>query len=273
MPDLGSDGTIRLAAFAAAFAFMALIEAVRPRRKPHPLRLRRWLTNVTIGGLGAALLRVMAALALPLAALAAAALAEQRGWGVLARLDWPWWIELFIAVIVLDFAIWLQHWLSHRIPLLWRLHRVHHADVDFDVTTALRFHPFEIGLSMLYKIVWVLALGPSVPAVLVFEVMLNVCAVFNHANARLPVALDRALRLVLVTPDMHRVHHSVERGEHNTNFGFNLAFWDRLFGTYTAEPAAGHEGMTIGLAPYQSDRPSELGWSLALPMRRERKTH
>lgn len=263
---LDGETMARLGIFLAAFGLMAALEVLRPRRRPHRLRARRWVTNLSIVALGAALLRGMAALALPLSALAAAAHTQARGFGLLMLVDWPWWLELAIAVVVLDFAVWLQHLLSHRVPALWRLHRVHHADVDFDVTTALRFHPIEIGLSMLYKIGWVLALGPSVLGVLVFEVALNACAVFNHANARLPAGLDRVLRWMLVTPDMHRVHHSVDRAEHNSNYGFNLSIWDRVFGTYTPEPAAGHDGMTIGLRPYQSEAPTRLGWSLALPL-------
>jgi sterol desaturase/sphingolipid hydroxylase (fatty acid hydroxylase superfamily) len=171
-------------------------------------------------------------------------------------------------VIVLDFAIWVQHVLSHQIPVLWRLHRVHHADVDFDVTTALRFHPVEIGLSMLYKVLWVLVLGPTALAVLIFEILLNACAMFSHSNVDVPKGLDRVLRTVLVTPDMHRVHHSVLANEHNANFGFNLSIWDRLFGTYTPEPQGGHHGMTIGLPAYQSEQPTHLAWSLRLPFMR-----
>ena len=169
---------------------------------------------------------------------------------------------------MLDFAIWLQHLGSHTIPALWRIHRVHHADVDIDVTTALRFHPVEIGLSMLYKVVWVLLLGPPAGAVVLFEVILNGGAMFNHANFALPARLDRALRALVVTPDMHRVHHSVIPGEHHSNYGFNLSIWDRSFRTYTAQPEKGHLAMTIGLADFQSDRPSQLGWSLGLPFRR-----
>jgi sterol desaturase/sphingolipid hydroxylase (fatty acid hydroxylase superfamily) len=156
---------------------------------------------------------------------------------------------------------------THKVPLLWRLHQVHHADRDIDVTTAIRFHPIEIALSMLLKIGLVYALGAPAAAVVAFEVILNGCAMFNHANIRLPRRLDAVLRLFIVTPDMHRVHHSIDRSEHDANYGFNLSIWDRLFGTYVAEPAGGHHGMTIGLAPYQTDEPTRLGWSLLLPFK------
>jgi sterol desaturase/sphingolipid hydroxylase (fatty acid hydroxylase superfamily) len=184
------------------------------------------------------------------------------------RTGWPVWLEGFLAVLILDFAIWLQHLITHRVPLLWRFHRVHHADRDMDVTTAIRFHPVEIAASMLLKIGLVYLLGPAALAVLVFEVLLNGTALFNHANLRLPPRLDAAPRLILVTPDMHRVHHSTLRQEHDRNFGFALSVWDRLAGTYLAQPAAGHQAMTIGLA-WQDDRPSRLGWSLLLPFGRK----
>jgi sterol desaturase/sphingolipid hydroxylase (fatty acid hydroxylase superfamily) len=195
----------------------------------------------------------------------AAAWSEARGIGLLNLVNLPGWLEAALAVVVLDFAIWLQHLLAHRIEALWLFHRMHHADVDFDVTTALRFHPVEIGLSMIYKVVWVIALGASPVAVLIFEVVLNGLAMFNHANVALPERVDRVLRQLVVTPDMHRVHHSVIAREHHSNFGFNLSVWDRMFRTYNAQPAAGHEAMTIGLQAWQSEAPARLGWSLRLP--------
>jgi sterol desaturase/sphingolipid hydroxylase (fatty acid hydroxylase superfamily) len=172
-----------------------------------------------------------------------------------------------VALLALDLAIWAQHLVSHKVPLFWRLHQVHHADRDIDVTTAIRFHPIEIGLSMLWKIVVVLVIGASPLAVFLFEVILNGCAMFNHANLALPRSLDGILRLIIVTPDMHRVHHSVLRREHDSNYGFNLSIWDRLFRTYTAQPEGGHQGMTIGLPPYQNLNPSRFDWSLLLPFR------
>jgi sterol desaturase/sphingolipid hydroxylase (fatty acid hydroxylase superfamily) len=173
-----------------------------------------------------------------------------------------------LALLILDLAIWFQHYVSHKVPVFWRLHQVHHADVDIDVSTAIRFHPVEIALSMLWKIALVFAFGPSAVAVVVFEVILNGCAMFNHANIALPAWLDRVLRIFIVTPDMHRVHHSVIRREHDSNFGFNLSIWDRLFGTYTPQPEKGHEAMTIGLSNYQSTNPTKLLWSLLLPFGR-----
>lgn len=271
---LDHDLLLRVGFFAAAFGIMAVAETIWPRRRRIFSRLARWPANLTIIGLGIVAVRLLAAaaqyLAIPLVAAGAAVLAERNGWGLLNWIATPAWLEFFIAVVALDFAIWLQHLLSHRISGLWLFHRMHHADRDFDVTTALRFHPIEIGLSMLYKVVWVIALGASVPAVVAFEIILNALAIFNHANVSLPLGMDRVLRSVIVTPDMHRVHHSVLPREHHANFGFNLSIWDRLFATYVGQPSAGHDGMTIGLAPYQSSAPTRLGWSLALPFRRDR---
>lgn len=183
-------------------------------------------------------------------------------------LEWPVWIEITLAVLIFDLAIWAQHLVTHKVPLLWRLHPVHHADVDMDVTTAIRFHPFEIALSMLLKIGLVYLIGPAALAVVLFEVILNGTAMFNHSNIALPVWLDGALRRVLVTPDMHRVHHSVDRTEHDSNYGFSLSVWDRLFGTYIAQPRDGHDEMHTGLK-WQDERPARFGWSLALPFARK----
>jgi sterol desaturase/sphingolipid hydroxylase (fatty acid hydroxylase superfamily) len=260
-----SDGAIRLAVFASVFLVMALIELAAPKRRLIAPKGRRWLTNLGISVTGTVLIRLMAMLAVPLAAIAAASYAETHGIGLLNQLDWPEWLKITVALLVLDLAIWAQHLASHKIPLFWRLHRVHHADRDIDVTTAVRFQPIEIGLSMLWKIAVVMAIGAAPLAVFLFEVILNACAMFNHANIALPAWLDRPLRLLIVTPDMHRVHHSVLWREHDSNYGFNLSVWDRLFRTYTAEPEGGHQGMTIGLTPYQSEAPTRFGWSLLLP--------
>jgi sterol desaturase/sphingolipid hydroxylase (fatty acid hydroxylase superfamily) len=264
-----SDGLIRLAVFAAVFLLMAAIELLRPKRRLSVPKGRRWLTNLGIAGVDTLVLRIMAALAVPVAAVAAAFFAKERGLGLLNQVDWPHWLELAIALIVLDLAIWFQHLASHKVPIFWRLHQVHHADRDIDVTTAVRFHPVEIALSMLWKIAVVVPLGASPFAVFLFEVVLNACALFNHANIALPGSLDRVLRIFVVTPDMHRVHHSVLHKEHDRNYGFNLSLWDRLFGTYLAEPEAGQQGMTIGLPPYQSEAPTRFGWSLSLPFGRQ----
>lgn len=269
MFDSMNEVALRLSVFAGVFVVLAVIELLRPRRKLRAQKLRRWTTNLAIIILDSLLVRAMAALAVPLVATAAAYYAAEHQIGLLNILDWPAWLEVAIAIIVLDFAIWFQHLVAHKVPLLWRLHQVHHADPDIDVTTAIRFHPVEIGASMLWKIVCVLALGASVGAVVLFEILLNACAMFSHANIRLPLALDRVLRLVIVTPDMHRVHHSVARHEHDSNYGFNFSIWDRLFGTYRAQPEKGHDAMMIGLEPYQSDEPLRLSWSLLIPFRRQ----
>jgi sterol desaturase/sphingolipid hydroxylase (fatty acid hydroxylase superfamily) len=265
-----SDGLIRLLAFAAVFLLMAAIELIRPKRRLSVSKPRRWLTNLGIAGVDTLVLRLMAALAVPVAAVAAAFFAKERGLGLLNQVEWPYWVKLVIALLALDLAIWFQHLVSHKVPVFWRLHQVHHADRDIDVTTAVRFHPVEIALSMLWKIAVVIPLGASPFAVFLFEVILNACAMFNHANIALPAWLDRALRLFIVTPDMHRVHHSVLYREHDRNYGFNLSLWDRLFRTYLAQPEAGHQGMTIGLPPYQSEAPTRFGWSLWLPFRQQK---
>jgi sterol desaturase/sphingolipid hydroxylase (fatty acid hydroxylase superfamily) len=255
----------RLGVFAAVFVAMAAIELLLPKRKLSMSKGRRWLTNLGIAAVDTLVLRLMTLVAVPIAAVAAAFYAEQHGLGLLNNVSWPGSVKVIVALLVLDFAIWFQHLVSHKVPIFWRLHQVHHADRDIDVTTAVRFHPVEIALSMLWKIVVVVPLGASPFAVFLFEVILNACATFNHANIALPTWLDRFVRIFIVTPDMHRVHHSVLRTEHNRNYGFNLSLWDRLFRTYLAEPSAGQQGMTIGLNPYQSEAPTRFGWSLWLP--------
>lgn len=258
-----NEALIRLGVFAGLFVLLATLEAVAPRRARRQPRSRRWLTNWGISLANVLILRALA-LGLPLLAVGAALDAEAQGWGLFNLTGWPLWLEMILAVLIFDFAIWLQHLVTHKVPLLWRLHRVHHADVEFDVTTAIRFHPVEIALSMLLKIGLVYLIGPAAWAVVIFEVLLNGTAMFNHSNLRLPLGLDALLRRVLVTPDMHRVHHSVHRHEHDSNYGFSLSVWDRLFRTYRAQPEAGHDGMTIGLE-WQDARPTKLGWSLWLP--------
>jgi sterol desaturase/sphingolipid hydroxylase (fatty acid hydroxylase superfamily) len=261
-----SEPTLRLAAFIGIFAIMALWEVAAPRRMRVMRRAGRWITNWAISIANTGLLAFMKAV-LGVAATLAALDASARGIGLLNGLAWPAWAEVLIAFVVLDFAIWLQHLASHKIPILWRLHRVHHADRDVDVTTAIRFHPVEIGLSMLFKIAVVYAIGAPALAVVLFEIVLNGAAMFNHANVRLGAA-DGWLRLAIVTPDMHRVHHSVDRREHDANYGFNLSVWDRMFRTYVAEPRGGHDGMTIGLPAHQNEGPADLVWSLSFPFRK-----
>lgn len=260
------ETAIRLGIFVGLFVLFAGLETLAPRRALRAGRSKRWITNWAFTIANTLMLRALA-IGLPLLAVGAALDAQAQGWGLLNQLDWPAWVEVTLAVLVLDLAIWAQHLVTHKIPALWRLHRVHHADVDIDVTTAIRFHPVEIALSMLLKIALVYLLGPSALAVVLFEVLLNGTAMFNHANIRLPLWLDAALRRVLVTPDMHRVHHSIHRQEHDSNYGFALSIWDRAFGTYIAQPAAGHDAMEIGLE-WQDDRPTQLGWSMWLPFKR-----
>jgi len=267
-PFAFNDMLVRLSVFAGLFVVFAVVELLLPRRKLVASKGRRWLTNIGISATAGVLLRLMAALAVPLTAIAAALYAQEKGLGLLNAVSWPAWMKIVIALVALDLAIWAQHLVSHKVSILWRLHKVHHADRDIDVTTAIRFHPIEIALSMLWKIVVVVSLGASPLAVFLFEVILNGCAMFNHANIDLPRPIDRAVRLLIVTPDMHRVHHSVYRSEHDSNFGFNLSIWDRLFRTYTAQPRDGHLGMRIGLTLYQTEEPTRFGWSLVLPFRK-----
>ena len=262
-----NEATIRLAIFLGLFAILAAAEARAPRRVRSQKRSQRWVTNWGITIANTVLLRLMA-VALPLLAVGAAVDAQAQGWGLFNALALPGWIEVIAAILILDFVIWAQHLLTHKVPILWRLHRVHHADVDMDVTTAIRFHPIEIALSMILKIGVVYLLGPAALAVILFEIMLNGTAMFNHANIRLPLWLDAIVRRVLVTPDMHRVHHSVHRDEHDSNYGFALSIWDQLFGTYIAQPRAGHDDMEVGLE-WQDDRPARLSWSLSLPFARK----
>lgn len=257
---------IRLCVFLVLFVVFAGIEALAPRRARATPVAGRWFTNLSITVLNALALRVLA-LALPFLAVGAAVDAWSNGWGFLNHVTWPLWVEILAAVLILDFAIWAQHWITHQVPLLWRFHRMHHADRDMDVTTALRFHPVEILASMALKIGLIYLIGPLAIAVLLFEVLLNATAMFNHANIALPRWLDGILRLIVVTPDMHRVHHSMIRAEHNRNFGFALSVWDRVFGTYLGQPSGGHGAMTVGLE-WQDDKPAKLGWSLLLPFRK-----
>ena len=253
---------IRLGFFFGVFAVMALWEVISPRRILHTSRAIRWTNNLGLVFFNSFVLRLL----FPAAAVGMAVFANNQGWGLFNYIHAPYWVALLASVVVMDFFIWLQHVMVHAIPALWRLHRVHHADLDFDVTTGARFHTLEILLSMLIKFAVIILLGPPVVAVVIFEVTLNATAMFNHSNVRLPTTLDRILRLIVVTPDMHRVHHSVEDDETNSNFGFNLPWWDRLFGTYRAQPRAGHEAMTIGIHTFREDKwCSWLPGMLAMP--------
>lgn len=258
-----NDGAIRLGIFLLVFSVMALWEMAAPKRAGSGLRQRRWTTNLLMVVIDGVTLRIL----VPITAVWTADFAQTHGIGLFNLVRLPAPVTGILAFVVLDFAIWLQHVLSHKIPFFWRLHAVHHADIDVDLTTGIRFHPLEIVISMIWKICVVLALGAPAYIVFVFEVVLNGSAMFNHANVRLPKGLDAVLRLLVVTPDMHRVHHSVILRETDSNYGFNLSIWDRMFGTYRAEPKAGHRQMTIGLQNYQSEEPTRLGWSLLLPFK------
>ena len=257
---------VRIGAFAAVLLVMALWEALAPRRILAYPRILRWPANLGIVILNAALLR----LAVPMAAVGLAAAASERGWGLLNQLELPPWLALAAAVLALDLVIYIQHVLFHAVPALWRLHRMHHADLDFDVTTGARFHPLEILVSAGIKLAAVAVLGPSALAVLVFEVLLSATAMFNHGNVRLPVAADRWLRRLVVTPDIHRVHHSAVPAETSRNFGFCLPWWDRVFGTYLAQPAAGHERMRIGIAEFRDAAELRLHRMLLQPLREDK---
>ena len=260
---IAAEPLIRLGVFCGVFVAVALWEALAPRRGAAFARRDRWPHNLALLVLDVGLLR----LAAPGAAIAVAVAVEAHGWGLVNALVVPSWLAIPLAVLLLDLAIYFQHVTFHAVPALWRLHRVHHSDLDFDVTTGTRFHPIEILISTLIKMAAVAAVGAPPVAVLVFEVLLNATAMFNHANGRLPAALDRWVRLVLVTPDMHRVHHSIAYDETNSNFGFNLPWWDRLFGTYRARPAAGHEAMTIGVDAFRTRADLRLDRLLAQPFR------
>jgi sterol desaturase/sphingolipid hydroxylase (fatty acid hydroxylase superfamily) len=257
------EASIRLAAFGGVFAVMALWEVIAPRRKQALGRSVRWPGNLGIVLLDTVSVRLL----FPTTAVGLALVAEAQGWGLFNQLSLPAWMAVVLSVIVLDLAIYLQHVLFHAVPALWRLHRMHHADLEFDVTTGLRFHPIEILLSMAIKFAVVAALGVPALAVLIFEVLLNATSMFNHSNIRLTGAIDRVLRWIVVTPEMHRVHHSILVRETNSNFGFNLPWWDRLFGTYRAAPAAGQEAMTIGIEQFRDSRELGLGHMLTQPFR------
>lgn len=247
---LSHEIPIRLGFFVGVFAAMALWELTAPRRRHLVSKPVRWLNNLGLTFFNTFLLRWL----FPSAAVGMAVFAASQGWGLFNYYQSPFGLTVAASLLILDFIIWLQHVMLHAVPVLWRLHRVHHADLDFDVTTGVRFHPLEMVLSMLIKFAAIIVIGPPVAAVVLFEVLLNVTSLFNHSNVHLPFRLDQKLRWFLVTPDMHRVHHSVEDDETNSNFGFNLPWWDRLLGTYRDQPRAGHEAMTIGIRTFRDLR-------------------
>ncbi len=259
---LSNEGPLRLAVFLGILIVMAIWEVAAPRRRIEIPRLIRWTNNLGVVVLDTILVR----LTFPVVAVGLALMAQDRGWGLFNIIEVPEWVAITASVVILDLVIYLQHVLFHAVPVLWRLHRMHHADQAIDVTTGLRFHPIEILLSMAIKLAAVLALGPPAVAVMIFEVLLNGTAMFNHSNIRIPPAVDRVLRLFVVTPDMHRVHHSIIRRETDSNYGFNLPWWDRLFGTYIAQPQKGHEGMTIGFEQFRTLRDQWLDRMLIQPL-------
>ena len=256
---------VRIAAFGGVLALMAVWEILAPRRNQPIGRGWRWPNNLGIVLLDALLVRFL----FPTTAVGLALLAEARGFGLFNTIVLPAWVVVAASVVLLDFAIYLQHVLFHAVPALWRLHRMHHADLELDVTTGLRFHPIEILLSMVIKLAVVAALGTPATAVLIFEVLLNGTSMFNHSNVRIPIGLDRVVRWFVVTPDMHRIHHSILLQETNSNFGFNLPWWDRLFGTYRVQPEAGHDAMTIGIEQFRDPRELGLDRMLLQPFRGE----
>lgn len=262
---LENESTLRLSAFLLVFLVVAIFEWVFPRRKLQLPKAKRWLQHLVLLVVNALLVRLF----FPMAAVGAAILAQKQGWGLFNV--WPLHplVNTLLAVVLLDLAIYTQHILFHYIPWLWRIHRVHHADLDFDVTTGLRFHPVEILLSMLIKFAVIIALGAPAIAVLIFELILNTMSMFNHSNIHLSRTADKVLRSALVTPDMHRVHHSTISNEMNTNYGFCLSYWDRLFKTYKKQPTEGHQAMTIGLDYYQNERETNrLIGMLLLPLKK-----
>jgi len=263
---LAAEPLIRLGVFASVLALLMAWELLAPRRQPTVGRWRRWPGNVGVVLIDTLLVRLL----FPTAAVGLALVAEAKGWGLLNLVAAPDWLALLATIILLDLIIYAQHVLFHAAPLLWRLHRMHHADLDIDVTTGVRFHPVEILLSMVIKLGAVVVLGAPALGVMIFEVLLNATSMFNHSNVRLPVGVDRWLRRILVTPDMHRVHHSIVTRETNSNFGFNLPWWDWLFGTYRAQPAAGHVAMTIGLPQFRDPSELRLDRMLLQPLRRGR---
>jgi sterol desaturase/sphingolipid hydroxylase (fatty acid hydroxylase superfamily) len=261
---LGNEPLVRLSFFIGVFLVMAFGEVVFPRRSLNVSKTRRWTANLTITFTNGFLVRFI----FGAGATGFAIIVQDRGWGVLNIIETPLWLQVAISLIVLDFIIYMQHLIFHHVPLLWRLHKVHHTDLDYDVTTGARFHPFEIMLSMGIKMGAIFFLGAPPISVILFEIALNASAMFNHGNVSLPERADKLIRLVIVTPDMHRVHHSVVIREFNSNFGFSVSWWDRIFGTYKASPEKGHLDMNIGRASHREQNRLNYFYLLAIPFQR-----
>lgn len=256
-----NEAVLRLSVFLGMLFFMAILEALTPKKARVMPRKSRWITNLLLVVIDSLVLRLIT----PILAVSATIWAERNHIGLLNLVDLHWALEALIAFLLLDMLIYFQHVLSHRLPIFWMFHKVHHTDRDIDVTSGVRFHPVEIVFSMFLKLFFVLLIGPSAFVVVLFEMVLNGAALFNHANLALPKPLDRTLRLIIVTPDFHRVHHSVIEKETNSNYGFFLSMWDRIFGTYIPQPSMTHKSMSIGLAEHQTKQPNQLLWSLLLP--------
>jgi len=258
---LSNEPTIRMTFFVGIFVVVALVELAVPRRRLITSKTGRWFANIGIVVINTVVLRLL----VPAGAVGISVWVERQGWGVFNYVDWAFWVKVILSVILLDFVIYLQHLMFHAVPVLWRLHMMHHADLDYDLTTGTRFHPIEIIISMGIKAAAISVLGAPPMGVIIFEILLNGTAMFNHGNFYIPLGVDRILRLMVVTPDMHRVHHSVLPSETNSNFGFNLPWWDRLMGTYRAQPTKGHDGMTIGLNQFRDPALLTLPKIIALP--------
>ena len=255
---------VRPMIFVGLLILFAGMEYWVPRRKLKPIKTRRWITNLLIIFIDSIVVKLF----FKSAAIGVAIWAAHNSYGLFNWVDVPYWLAFVISFLVLDFSIWLTHVASHKIPILWRVHRMHHSDVDIDASTGIRFHPIEIVLSMCWKFFVVVVLGAPVLAVLIFEIVLNGGALFNHSNIKIPLGFDKLLRLIIVTPDMHRVHHSIISDEHDSNYGFNLSIWDRIFSTYVDQPKAGHDKMTIGLKQWQDEKPARLDWTLMVPFKK-----
>lgn len=256
------ESYIRLGSFIGIFAFLTVWEISSPRRELLELRRFRWFSNIGLIVISSVLIRFI----IPTAAVGVALHVEQDQVGFLNHYDMPFLIRFVIAFILMDLAIYFQHVIFHALPMFWRFHRVHHSDLDCDITTGLRFHPFEMFISILFKFLVIISIGAPVLAVVIFEVVLNAASMFTHSNIKIPLSVERLLRLIMVTPDMHRIHHSVEENETNSNFGFFISVWDRLFGTYIKNPAKGHENMQIGLHGFREPKWQNLRWLIYLPL-------
>ena len=264
---LDSEVYIRLGFFLGVFAVMALWELAAPRKALSTSKITRWFINLSITFLNPVSLRLV----FPLPATGLALMAKEKNWGIFNILEIDYWTAGLLTIILLDLTIYFQRLLFHHVRIFWKFHMVHHTDINIDVTTGARFHPLEIILSMGIKMIVVVLLGAPAWSVLVFEIVINGTSMFNHSNAFIPLPVDRALRKFIVTPDFHRVHHSVLLHESNSNFGFSLSLWDRIFGTYQDQPRAGHKGMSIGLSDFREANRLTLPYILALPFIRKRR--